>query len=135
MGSRSLRLRDREMTYRIDGTTTNYFCAQHNKPLWNAKRCRAHFEKFEHYKSAGKWHQWKRGDFPKKGANAGEKNGSHKLTVAQVRCIRRLYEGNHYSTYWLARKFKVTQGNIWFIVSGKTWKSLSSPSGRRRSTA
>lgn len=133
MGNKSPRLGGREMTYRIDGTIKSFKCLSCRKPLWNRRRALGHALFMNHWvTSRGRW---KRGDFPKKGANAGEKNGSHKLTAAQVRCIRRLYEGNHYSTYWLAWKFKVTQGNIWFIVSGKTWKSLSSPSGRRRSTA
>lgn len=38
--------------------------------------------------------------------------------------IRKEYKSGETSTYKLANKYGMTQGNVWHIVSGKTWTNL-----------
>lgn len=52
----------------------------------------------------------------------GERQGHAKLTVDQVREIRRLQ--NDYSRSVLAGKFGVSKRTVQFIIQGKTWKSV-----------
>jgi hypothetical protein len=54
----------------------------------------------------------------------GEKCRLSKLTEKIVVSIREKYATGLYSQYDLAREFRVRQGNIFYIVSGKTWKHL-----------
>ena len=52
----------------------------------------------------------------------GERNGNAKLTRPQVETIRRRYARGGISQPTLARKYGVTQGTIWYILSRTTWK-------------
>jgi hypothetical protein len=56
---------------------------------------------------------------PKQG-NPGEKNGSAKLTEAQVRAIRTSHR-NGTSVVGLARRYGVTARTISMITTGKLW--------------
>jgi hypothetical protein len=49
-------------------------------------------------------------------------NGNAKLTLDQVREIRRLYGTGQYSQRQLGRQFGVTYPNIGSIVRGESWK-------------
>lgn len=53
----------------------------------------------------------------------GEKNVQTKLTITDVRYIRRVYQPRHpkYSTFALGKKFGVHPTNIGCIVRGETW--------------
>jgi len=106
------------MAYRIDGTAKTPCCYVCVKPLWNRKRAYKHAREFSHKISHA---IVKRGEFPRKGANAGEKNGTHKLNWNLVKYIRWLY-GRGHSTYALASFAGVSQNAIWLCVTGKTWK-------------
>lgn len=55
--------------------------------------------------------------------NAGEKNGSAKLTVAEVKAIRAAYAEDR-RVVDLAREFGVSQAAISSIVNGKSWVTL-----------
>jgi hypothetical protein len=56
---------------------------------------------------------------PKRG-NLGEKNGSAKLTEAQVRAILQSHR-NGMSKVALARRYGVTSTTIWAITKGRIW--------------
>ena len=51
----------------------------------------------------------------------GEDNPSAKLTLEKVESIRDMYKTGKYTQAKLGRIFKVGQGNIYYIVHGKTW--------------
>lgn len=51
----------------------------------------------------------------------GEKNSNAKLTVADIKEIRKLYNNKSMSQYKLASKYGVTQSNISCIILNKTW--------------
>lgn len=52
----------------------------------------------------------------------GEVHPSVKVTFDQVRDIRDLYHKFDWSTYSIAKQYRVTQANIWYIIKNKTWK-------------
>ena len=56
----------------------------------------------------------------------GENHHSAKLTVNQVKEIRKLYVkgSKEFGTVALAKKYNVTQGTIWNVVTGKRWKEV-----------
>ena len=56
----------------------------------------------------------------------GENNDKHKLTINQVKEIRRLYisKDKEYGLSALARKYDVKHSSIYAIVNRKTWKHL-----------
>lgn len=64
-----------------------------------------------------------------KGRRRGERNPNAKLTWMAVKLIRLLYRHNEFSSYVLADIFKVTQGNIWHIISKKSWTLPTSKGG------
>lgn len=69
-------------------------------------------------------------DMAKKGrgfALFGETNKSAKFTNEQISQIRNEYVkgSRECGTYALARKYNTTQANIWYIISGTTWKHLN----------
>ena len=53
--------------------------------------------------------------------NKGEKNGSHKLTLKDVKDIRLKYEEGH-SQVSLSKLYNVHKQTIYNIVSGRAWK-------------
>lgn len=61
---------------------------------------------------------------------AGERNGSHKLSLLEVHLLKNLYRGG-VSTYVLGLFFSVSQQNAHAIVTGKTWKIPTSNKGVR----
>lgn len=54
----------------------------------------------------------------------GEKNGSAKLTEADVREIRKLYGGGHFYQYELAKMYGVTQRIICMVTRRELWKHV-----------
>lgn len=66
-------------------------------------------------------------DAIKKGRRArlvGEQTGSSKLTEKEVLEIRQIYKDELMSQNELARKYRVTQANIWFILHRKSWTHI-----------
>ena len=58
----------------------------------------------------------------------GDNHHSSKLTDADVRAIREAHaEGVEYRE--LARKYGVSRSNIWYVVSGQTWRRTSAGGG------
>ncbi len=55
----------------------------------------------------------------------GERNGTAKLTVEQVRLIRSLPGGGQWSNARLGQRFGVSPSRISDIRSGKTWKRVA----------
>lgn len=53
----------------------------------------------------------------------GEKSSTAKLTEDDVHCIRQLYQEGSTKTQ-LAKEFGVTDVNIHYIVTGKSWKHI-----------
>ena len=53
---------------------------------------------------------------------AGEKQGRHKLNKKEVLKIRKL--ASKYSQYKLADMFRVTQGNIGYIIRRESWVNI-----------
>ena len=67
------------------------------------------------------------GDAARKGRMArGERNSGCKLRAATVLRIRREYRCgcSDHSQRTLARKYSISQTQIWSIVNGRTWKHL-----------
>jgi predicted DNA-binding protein YlxM (UPF0122 family) len=54
----------------------------------------------------------------------GEKSGRSKLKENQVKEIRNLYIPKKYSCSKIAKKFNVSENNIWNIVNNKTWTHI-----------
>jgi len=61
------------------------------------------------------------------GAYVKSGEGNHKavLTEVQAREIKRLYGAGGYSQGQLAKRFNVSRGCVWGIVSGSTWKCIA----------
>lgn len=58
---------------------------------------------------------------------AMSKGSSHvhsKLNEDQAKYIKETYDGKYGSIRSLAKQFNVTDGTVWFIVRGKTWKHV-----------
>lgn len=55
----------------------------------------------------------------------GEQHPHHKLTLNQVKKIRKLYSIGKHSQYDLAKIFNVHQSTIWRVVDNITWKQQS----------
>lgn len=51
----------------------------------------------------------------------GEKNGSSKLTLKDVLKIRKMYIPRIYTLKKLAKIFKITEQNVFYIIKRKTW--------------
>lgn len=56
--------------------------------------------------------------------NIGERNGFAKLTESDILLIRSLYSKGKTRKH-LAHKFRVSSGNIWLIVTNKTWTHIT----------
>lgn len=54
----------------------------------------------------------------------GELNGQAKLSVMDVRQIKQLLQQGH-ALDVLAKRFRVSQSNIWCIKHGKTWSNVN----------
>jgi len=54
----------------------------------------------------------------------GELNPSHKLTVEQVKEVKRLWKLGIYTTASLGAEFNISRQSIADIVYGRTWKHL-----------
>jgi len=54
----------------------------------------------------------------------GSAHHAARLTEEQVREIRQRYAGKRVTLLALAQEFGVTEGAIWRIVSGRTWKHI-----------
>ena len=60
--------------------------------------------------------------------HTGEKNKRSILTARQVRRIRERYASGRWSKPELAKKYGVSNGAIYAIIDGKTWRHLMLPS-------
>lgn len=54
----------------------------------------------------------------------GESNGRAKLTIEEVKLIRKLYLQPKISLWFLARHFNMSLYAIWAVVTRKTWKHV-----------
>lgn len=54
----------------------------------------------------------------------GESNGRAKLTIKEVKIIRKLYLRPKISLWFLARKFNISLSAIWAIVTRRTWNHI-----------
>lgn len=63
--------------------------------------------------------------FPSDAKARGENHHKAKLTVNDVREIRRLYRAGEVGYYRLAQQFGVSPMNIKAIVTGRTWKDVA----------
>jgi hypothetical protein len=67
---------------------------------------------------------WKKGRGGHSNHASGENNGRSKLTEKEVKKIREEYTTVDISQRTLAKKYKVTQYNIWAIIHNKNWKDI-----------
>jgi len=65
---------------------------------------------------------------------SGEAARHAKLTWQQVDEIRRLHTTEHLSNQRLGEMYGVTEGAIWHIVKGKTWKPENDPRRKEQPT-
>jgi predicted DNA-binding protein (UPF0251 family) len=54
---------------------------------------------------------------------SGERHGCAKIASPQVEEIRQLYAARLLNQYELARKFGISQRQVWRIVHGKSWRA------------
>lgn len=54
----------------------------------------------------------------------GERQSQAKLKDHEVRSIRAMFATGGYTKAEIAKKYNVTLSNVWYIVSGKTWRHL-----------
>lgn len=62
----------------------------------------------------------------------GAKHYKAKLNESKISSIRNSYAGGGATYKTLAEQFKVSPGNIWFIIKGHTWKHSHTPHSKRK---
>ena len=75
--------------------------------------------------SGNQLHAWRTGLRGPQNWSRGERHPNARLTEADVRAIRRLYQPRVYGTPRLAREFGVSVQTIHSIVTGKAWKEVA----------